>query len=325
MTDPKELIARLDGWLNNDPDVLTTASTLLKEARDALQQASEQLERIRTGFICVPKEHVYAAPVVPAAPQPAQPHDNKPPVTVPHPMLEPTHICKDCGAAWRQCDDFTFNLRSPTACAACDNTPVGGQLLPLMVPSADDVVRAAVPADVERDAASLARECLAHAMFSGATDAATAGDLRRAIVTLFGAEVDAQLAAEFAGTSLGESQQPPAPQHCTCPPTECHGHGINECRWQQMIKVGWQQPPAPSIPLDAAGNPKLAPTLFERLCVKALNEVKAWRDSDGNEAFPHGTRQVIDALLMMYEQRRYEPCKSGDLSTGAAQTEGEGT
>lgn len=49
----------------------------------------------------------------------------------PHPTLSPTHFCKDCGAFWRQCDDFTFNLRSEKACAACGNTPVGGQLIAL--------------------------------------------------------------------------------------------------------------------------------------------------------------------------------------------------
>lgn len=49
-------------------------------------------------------------------------------------MLEPTHVCKDCGAGWRQCDDFSFNLRSEKACPACDNTPVGGQLVSITAP-----------------------------------------------------------------------------------------------------------------------------------------------------------------------------------------------
>ena len=61
-------------------------------------------------------------------------HDNKANVMKPHPMLEPTHICKDCGAAWRQCDDFTFNLRGEKACPACDNAPVGGQLVSIASP-----------------------------------------------------------------------------------------------------------------------------------------------------------------------------------------------
>ena len=62
---------------------------------------------------------------------PLGPHDNNDEVTVPHMMLSPTHFCKDCGAYWRQCDDFTFNLRSPKACEACNNAPVGGQLIEL--------------------------------------------------------------------------------------------------------------------------------------------------------------------------------------------------
>lgn len=28
-----------------------------------------------------------------------------------HLSLSATHCCKDCGALWRQCDDFSFNLR----------------------------------------------------------------------------------------------------------------------------------------------------------------------------------------------------------------------
>jgi len=62
---------------------------------------------------------------------PAQPNDNKTDVIEPHPMLSPTHYCKDCGALWRQNDDFSMSLRSSHPCEACDNTPVGGQLFPL--------------------------------------------------------------------------------------------------------------------------------------------------------------------------------------------------
>lgn len=57
-----------------------------------------------------------------------------------HRMTSPTHYCKDCGAAWRQNDDFSMSVRSATPCPACDNTPVGGQLLPLE-PGADRVER----------------------------------------------------------------------------------------------------------------------------------------------------------------------------------------
>lgn len=45
-----------------------------------------------------------------------------------HPMLHPTHYCKDCLALWRQNDDFSMSLSDQQCCAACDNTPIGGQL-----------------------------------------------------------------------------------------------------------------------------------------------------------------------------------------------------
>jgi hypothetical protein len=65
-------------------------------------------------------------------PKPAQePHDNKADVIEPHPMLSATHFCINCRALWRQCDDFTFNLRSTQCCDKCNNAPVGGQLVPL--------------------------------------------------------------------------------------------------------------------------------------------------------------------------------------------------
>lgn len=68
------------------------------------------------------------------------PHANNAPVSV-HPMLEPTHICKDCGVPWRQCDDFTFNLRGAKACPACDNTPVGGHLVSITAPLVREINR----------------------------------------------------------------------------------------------------------------------------------------------------------------------------------------
>ena len=46
-------------------------------------------------------------------------------------MTMPTHYCKTCGAYWRQNDDLSFSLRSPSACESCNNAPVGGQLLSL--------------------------------------------------------------------------------------------------------------------------------------------------------------------------------------------------
>lgn len=59
-----------------------------------------------------------------------------------HPSLSPTHCCVDCGALWRQCDDFSMNLRSASCCDACDNAPVGPQIRPIYVaPSSADVER----------------------------------------------------------------------------------------------------------------------------------------------------------------------------------------
>ena len=63
-------------------------------------------------------------------------------------------------------------------------------------------------------------------------------------------------------------------------------------------------PSSARVTTDAAGFPKAPPTIIEQLAVEALNEVKAWRDSDGNEGFPHTTREKIEAILMTYEQRR---------------------
>jgi len=59
-----------------------------------------------------------------------------------HPSLSPTHYCVDCGALWRQCDDFSMNLRSPSCCDNCNNAPVGPQIRPIYVaPSSADVER----------------------------------------------------------------------------------------------------------------------------------------------------------------------------------------
>lgn len=59
-----------------------------------------------------------------------------------HPSLSPTHCCVDCGALWRQCDDFSMNLRSPSCCDNCNNAPVGPQIRPIYVaPSSADVER----------------------------------------------------------------------------------------------------------------------------------------------------------------------------------------
>lgn len=47
--------------------------------------------------------------------------------------------------------------------------------------------------------------------------------------------------------------------------------------------------------------------------VQLLNNVKAWRDSDGNEAFPLELRMNIDAMLMAYELRAGGPTPPGCL------------
>lgn len=54
-------------------------------------------------------------------------------------------------------------------------------------------------------------------------------------------------------------------------------------------------------PSSSASTP--AP-LYLTLAIQALNGVKAWRDSDGNEGFPHELREKIEALLMAYEVRK---------------------
>ena len=60
--------------------------------------------------------------------------------------------------------------------------------------------------------------------------------------------------------------------------------------------------------LDAAGAPKAEATLLERTAIEALNEVKAWADSNGvsSRALPQATREKIDATLMLYEARRVQ-------------------
>lgn len=39
------------------------------------------------------------------------------------------------------------------------------------------------------------------------------------------------------------------------------------------------------------------------VAIGLLNQVKAWRDSDGNEQFPEKLRMEIDAILMAHEVR----------------------
>lgn len=60
--------------------------------------------------------------------------------------------------------------------------------------------------------------------------------------------------------------------------------------------------------LDAAGEPKLEPTVLEQAMVRALNSAKAWINADvpGAILFPRDTLMEIDAALMLYEARRVQ-------------------
>lgn len=42
--------------------------------------------------------------------------------------LAATHQCTICGARWRQCDDFTWTLRSEKCGPCCDNAQMGEQI-----------------------------------------------------------------------------------------------------------------------------------------------------------------------------------------------------
>lgn len=63
-------------------------------------------------------------------------------------------------------------------------------------------------------------------------------------------------------------------------------------------------PLAPTQSIDAAGNPRLTPTVVEQIAIEALNEVKAWHDSDSNGPLPVATQMKMDAALLLYEARR---------------------
>lgn len=46
--------------------------------------------------------------------------------------------------------------------------------------------------------------------------------------------------------------------------------------------------------------------MYYDMAIQLLNAVKAWRDCDGNDGFPHAVREQIDALLMAHEVRSKE-------------------
>lgn len=50
-------------------------------------------------------------------------------------------------------------------------------------------------------------------------------------------------------------------------------------------------------------------SIYDTIAINLLNEVKAWRDSDGNEGFPEPLRERIDVLLLATEVRRQEEAR----------------
>ena len=54
---------------------------------------------------------------------------------------------------------------------------------------------------------------------------------------------------------------------------------------------------------------------YYKLAIDLLNQVKAWRDCDGNDGFPAETREQIDALLMAHELRQRE--RTGESLTAS--------
>ena len=61
--------------------------------------------------------------------------------------LAATHQCIRCGARWRQCDDFTWSLRSERCGPCCDNVAMGEQIEALQ-----DVALWAGPLTAEEEA-----------------------------------------------------------------------------------------------------------------------------------------------------------------------------
>lgn len=101
-----------------------------------VQQIENSRENVKAWPQWMQDATVESAATMPKFPTP-QPE--RQPVSEPtdaHPMLCATHYCKDCAALWRQCDDFSFTLRSQACCTACNNAPVGGQLFALTTPVA---------------------------------------------------------------------------------------------------------------------------------------------------------------------------------------------
>lgn len=58
------------------------------------------------------------------------------------------------------------------------------------------------------------------------------------------------------------------------------------------------------IELDAAGVPKLEPTLLELQAIQTLNSIKAWADDGGSAFLPPEICMRVDVLLLMAAARR---------------------
>lgn len=87
---------------------------------------------------------------------------------------------------------------------------------------------------------------------------------------------------------------------------------VPEGAWDEIVRLrmlcdqsglDWRRN-GPPMPLDAAGNPILTPTMLERHMAQALNSVKAWADMQPPAPFPWGVRESVEAVLMAYEIRR---------------------
>jgi hypothetical protein len=73
----------------------------------------------------------------------------------------------------------------------------------------------------------------------------------------------------------------------------------------RAIEQKVRSPAAAAQPeLDAAGHPKLTPTILEQNAIIALNGTQAWLDSDRKAPFPDEIDTLIRAVILTFEQRR---------------------
>lgn len=65
------------------------------------------------------------------------------------------------------------------------------------------------------------------------------------------AQACAAVSNASAPKALAQPAAPASATYCECPPTECHGKSINECRWYIMRERGWVQPSTqPAAPVE---------------------------------------------------------------------------